>query len=82
MEVANWTLPFGREQITVEEVRFGQSIYIYIGDSARAFDDLAMGIPAAHETTSHLLGDRATDDLAARLLKSFMARSCSRIRFH
>jgi hypothetical protein len=69
MEVSTWDLVFEREQIVVEEIRFGQSLYLYIGNSARAFDDLAMGVPAAQEATSHLLGDKATDDLATLLVK-------------
>lgn len=64
MQTTTSRLCFDQEVIYLEEIRFGESIYIYIGDQNRVFDDLTMSMPNPLVST-RLLGDKASEELSS-----------------
>ena len=64
METSAFHFKYEDEDIFFESVRFGKSIYIYIGDHNRVFDDLTMAMPNPVVST-HLIGDKASDELSS-----------------
>lgn len=62
MEVNEFAFDFQGQPIVIEEILFGQTRYIYIGSLKREFDDLSLSYPSP-PASSHMLGDKPTDDL-------------------
>ena len=66
METRDFSFNFQNEVIYIEEISFGSSRYIYVGDKSRQFNDLTMAMPNP-VTSTHLLGDKPSDELSAFL---------------
>ncbi|KAH0786898.1 hypothetical protein GPJ56_009275 [Histomonas meleagridis] len=64
METREFSYNFQNEDLYIEEVSFGKSRYIYIGDKSRQFNDLSMAMPNP-VTSTHLLGDKPSDELTS-----------------
>lgn len=65
MQANEFTLDLLDEEIFVQTINFGKSIYIYIGQGTTKFDDLSFSMPST--ATTHLMGDAPSDELATYL---------------
>lgn len=70
MEVNEFIFEFHSQPILIEEIKFGHTRYLYIGSTKRVFDDLSLAYPQP-PASSHLIGDKPTDDLALFLSSYF-----------
>jgi hypothetical protein len=61
MRVWSGTLEFRGQPITIEEIQFGECLYVYIGPDSRPFDDLSLTFPNP-VASSRLLGQKVTDE--------------------
>ena len=66
MQVKAHMVEYAGEDIIVEEISFGQSMYIYIGDRSREFNNLSLTMPQTLAATT-LLGDKPADECGSLL---------------
>ena len=64
MQVKELTTEFEEQEIRIEIITFGESVYLYVGGDEREFNDLSFTMPKNLDST-HLLGDKPTDDLGS-----------------
>lgn len=65
MNIKESTFEFAGTTVFIEEIKFGNVMYVYIGNQMRNFDDLSIAMPSLDAT--HLLGEKTTDELSAFL---------------
>ena len=56
---------FMTSEIIIQTIEFGSTIYIYIGNDFKAFNDLTLAMPT--QVSSQLIGDNPTDQLTQYL---------------
>lgn len=66
MQVKVHRVDYAGEEIIIEEISFGQSMYVYIGDRSREFNDLSLTMPQTLAATT-LLGDKPADECGSLL---------------
>ena len=66
MQVKQIKTDFEGQDIFIDEIRFGEVLYLYIGGRERTFNDLSLAMPKTLDS-AHLLGEKATDDLGVMI---------------